>query len=534
MIKEIDPLASSEGNAAMSMQDEIIAFLSDPKTHSGGVQEVTRIDTHGAVIFLAGKFAFKIKRAVKLHYLDYSTLGKREKMCRRELDINRKTAPEIYIEVLPINRAIDDKLSLGGNGETIEWAIKMRRFSQNNLLSNIAISGGLTDHQITQMAEMISKYHQTSPPLAAGNRLNGVQKLEQIITSLKMSFTGAPMELICKFAETYHSNLLATLAQHRDLVLERERSGYVRRCHGDMHLQNIVFLKGQPRLFDAIEFDDDIATIDILYDLAFLLMDLWFHGFKDQTNLLFNEYLRCLDDEQNLKALAIMPMYISMRAAIRAMVGIDRMSQICGNQRDDNYAKIADYLTLAENALKTNQPSLILIGGLSGTGKSTMGRAISSSVPPLPGAVHLRSDVERKTMFDVAPQIRLPEKCYSEHYSDEVYKILRRKASNILDAGHSVIVDAVFLSKSHRAMFEELAEGRSIDLKPIWLKAPQDALLTRVEARRNDASDAGGAVVKSQLGANSEPKTWIDIDAGSEPKTVIDRICKALNIHAVK
>jgi len=533
MIKEIDPVASSGVSAAMPMQDEIIAFLSDPKTHSGEEQEVTCINTHGAVIFLAGEFAYKIKRAVKLNYLDYSSLDKREKMCRLEFLINRRTAPEIYIEVLPINRTINNGLSLGGRGVTVEWAIKMHRFSQENLLSNIAMSGGLTDNLITQLAEMIAKYHHASAPAPGGNCLNGVQKLQQIVTSLNSSFNGAPKEFIREFAETYHSNLSAAMEQNRSVVLERERLGFSRRCHGDMHLQNIVFLSGQPKLFDAIEFDDDIATIDILYDLAFLLMDLWFHGLHDQANLLFNEYLRCLDDEQNLRGLAIMPMYISMRAAIRAMVGIDRMAQIDEKERNDNYATIRDYLTLAKSALKTNHPSLILIGGRSGTGKSTMGRAISSSIPPLPGAVHLRSDVERKTMFDVGPQIRLPEECYTEHYSDEVYKILLRKASNILDSGHSVIVDAVFLSQSHRVMFEELAEGRAIDLKPIWLDAHHDALQARVEARQNDASDAGRTVVKKQFDVKSEPKNWINIDAGSEPKIVKDRICEALNINTV-
>jgi len=518
----------------ISMQDEIFAFMGDPLAYQAGVDEVTRIDTHGAVIFLAGDYAYKIKRAVKLSYLDYSTLEKRREMCEREFQINRVTAPEIYFAVLPITRTPGRKLMLGGTGRPIEWAVKMKRFRQKDLLSNIVLSNelsnGLTDELISRLAEMIAKYHQSSPPVRNGQQLSAVQKLKQIVGSLEISFQTPQAKLGGNFAALYHSKLESVINQHSDLLIARSRSGYVRRCHGDMHLENIVFMDAQPTLFDAIEFDDEIAEIDILYDLAFLLMDLWFHGLHNHANRLLNDYLRSYDDEQNLNGLALVPLFISLRAAVRAMVGIDLLPHIMGKTKELKFAEIHDYLQLANRALQQHKPSLILIGGLSGTGKSTIGRAISSIVPPIPGAVHLRSDVERKAMFGKPPHVHLPEECYTESYSDEVYKILQRKAAQVLDSGHPVIVDAVFLSQMHRTMFESLADGRAIDLKTIWLHAPDEELLTRVDARRNDASDAGSAVVKSQLNAKSAPQHWIRIDAGSEVSVVTNRVGSALNL----
>ena len=509
------------------MQDEVFDFLGDAANYPGGVRKVERIDTHGAVVFLAGAYAYKMKRAVKLGYLDYSTLEKRREMCLRELEINRLTAPEIYLDVLPVTRTTEGELALDRTGTPVEWLVRMRRFDQNALLMQIAGSGKLGPERVNILAGRIAAYHQGAE---RHKEANGFHKIERIARSLASSFSGAHQLPESARAQDFISGFGAELASQRSHLSARGRQGYIRRCHGDMHLGNIVLLDEVPTLFDAIEFDDDIAIIDILYDVAFLLMDLWQLGLRDQANQLFNEYLRCLNDDGNWHGLVLLPLYLSCRAAIRAMTGIDRLDHVAGDGRAECEAGIVKYLGAAGAFLQRPEPVLILIGGISGTGKSTLGRALSPWILPAPGAVHLRSDVERKALFGHPPEVRLELECYAEHYSDQVYDRLAKKAADILAAGHSVVVDAVFLGDKHRRQFLALAEGGRVGLKPVWLGASEETLYARVAARKNDASDADVAVVEAQTRVKTAPTDWIELDAGGTPEMVFDNACRALGI----
>ncbi len=512
------------------MQEEIFRFLNEPAAYPGDVGAVERLDTHGAVIFLAGDFAYKVKRSVKLGYLDYSTLPKRHDMCQREVEINRLTAPDIYIDVVPVVRTADGQLALGGQGENgspVEWLVRMRRFDQDALFSHIAKTGGLSNERVHLLADRIAEFHREA---AAEETSQGYRKMARIIDSLGHSFAGAPEVLTGEAAQAYVSNLHRAAEEKKPLLVDRGQKRYIRRCHGDMHLQNIVLINEIPTLFDAIEFDDDIATIDILYDLAFLLMDLRFHGLEAQACHLLNEYLRSLGDEENLSGLGLLPLFFSCRAAIRAMVGIDRLPYADPESAAGNVSEIREYFAVAQEFLKPPDPVLLLVGGISGTGKSTLARALSPQILPAPGAVHLRSDVERKTLFGVAPEVKLGPECYAEKYSTEVYNRLFDKAARILDAGHSVIVDAVFLSPEHRRQFSRLTKNRPIDCKTLWLQARKDKLLERVAARQFDASDADTEVVESQLMVKTEPDDWTTVDAGGDPDAVLKRACNALGL----
>jgi predicted kinase len=302
----------------------------------------------------------------------------------------------------------------------------------------------------------------------------------------------------------------AALQRVRPLLAARERDGRVARCHGDLHLGNIALIDGAPVLFDAIEFDPRIATGDVLYDLAFLLMDLIERGLKAAANIVLNRYLMETRRADDLDALAALPLLLSLRAAIRAKVAA---------KRADGERSARDYFALAQSLLAPPAPMLIAIGGLSGTGKSLLARALSPDVTPLPGAVWLRSDVERKTLFGVAESERLPPAAYAREVTAKVYDALYRKAARVLAAGHSVVVDAVFADPSERGTIAQAAGGAAFH--GLFLTAPLATRVARVGARQADASDADAAVAREQERYDLGRLNWRPIDAaGSSAQTL--------------
>jgi predicted kinase len=290
----------------------------------------------------------------------------------------------------------------------------------------------------------------------------------------------------------------------------------VRRCHGDLHLANVVMWQGRPMLYDAIEFDDSMGTIDTLYDLAFLLMDLDCCGQRRAANVVLNRYLWRSGDTRDLEGLAALPLFMGLRAAIRAMVTIDRMRQenAEAGRRDLDRARM--YLSGALSYVMRPAARLIAIGGRSGTGKTTLAAALAPMVGNPPGAVHLRSDLERKSAAGVGEFERLPAHSYTRENSARIYALLEQKARVILAAGCPVVVDAVYASEQERRDIEAVAEAQGLAFDGIWLTAERDTLVERVEARRNDASDATPDVVdaQSQYDVGEMSAAWRVIDAG--------------------
>ncbi len=312
---------------------------------------------------------------------------------------------------------------------------------------------------------------------------------------------------------------------------ERARCGYVRRCHGDLHLGNIVLWGGRPLLFDAIEFDEAIATVDTLYDLAFLLMDLDRHRQRSAANVVLNRYLWRDGVDLTLRGLQALPLFLGCRAGIRAMVTADRAAQ----EQDDAAAQ-ADretargYLRAALEYLQPAPPRLVAVGGLSGTGKTTLAAALAPELGSAPGAVHVRSDLERKALFGVEETVRLPAQSYTAEASAEVYAIVLRKARLALAAGQSVVVDAVYAAPEERSAVEDLAAELGVLFQGLWLTAPADTLAARVDARRGDASDATSQVLRQQLtwqlGVLSP--AWTMLDAGGSAQEAHRRAASAL------
>jgi hypothetical protein len=294
----------------------------------------------------------------------------------------------------------------------------------------------------------------------------------------------------------------------------------VRHCHGDLHLRNIVEIDGAPVLFDAIEFDDALATVDVLYDLAFLLMDLGARGLRAHANLLLNAYLETGGDTGNLIGLAALPLFLSTRAMIRAKVELLR-GKLNPDAREDARQRVANYVLLARDYLERERPRLIAIGGLSGSGKSSVARALAPHIGAFPGAVHVRSDVERKRLFGVAPEQRLARQTYAAEVSDIVYTACRKRALMTLEGGHSVIVDAVHARKDERDAIAEIAARAGVTFTGIWLDAPAETMRGRIARRTGDVSDATPEVLDEQLSFDLGPQNFTVIDAGRPVEEVV-------------
>lgn len=491
--------------ASTDDQRDVIAFLSNPGTFDPAPENVTRIDTHGARVFIGAQDVFKIKRAIRYPYMDFSTVAKRYAACAREVEINAPNAPVIYRGLVAITREADGLLALGGSGPTIEWAVHMARFREEDVLENRVPREPLTRDEAKALADAVFASHVRAhviqrPPLKAS--IGAIAS--DVLAALPSLFKEDDQALISALA----SRLAVRIGDLLPLLERRANEGHVRRCHGDLHLANIVLLDGQPTLFDAIEFDETLAIVDTLYDLAFLLMDLDRRGQQSTANAVLNHYLWRSQQSSDLQALAAMPVFLALRAAIRAMVGAQKVELGGGD-----LTMPRGYLRLAQSYLRDSEPQLVLIGGLSGSGKSTLAAALAPSIGRAPGALHLRSDLERKALFHADELEKLSEDAYTEEATGRVYSVMLSKAETALRAGHSVIADAVHAQPSERAAMASLAERTGSQLHAFWLDAPPKVLIARVAARKNDASDATPQVVERQMAYDLGQLEWTRLDA---------------------
>lgn len=508
-------------------QDAVMDFLADPGSYDPRPEGVERIDTHGAVVFLAGAYAFKMKRAVKLPYLDFSTLEKRRCVCEHEIERNRVTAPSLYRDVVPVTRSDEGRLSLNGAGQPVEWLVRMRRFDQAQLFDRLAVKQELDPALMGHLATLIAAYHSGARQFESDNGLAIVQSVaDQVVATCSRPNLGLKPSEVAAFSE----GLSQALAAGQKQLDERAGKGFVRLCHGDLHLKNIVLHEAHPMLFDAIEFDDTIATIDVLYDLAFLVMDLWSRGLKKHANIVLNRYLVASNDSENVSGLALLPLFLALRAGVRAMVASDLLAQVDREKAQDVRVEIRQYFNLAVSFLRPERIRLVVVGGRSGTGKSTLSASLASALGRAPGALHVRSDVERKCLLGVSETERLEQQGYTKAITDQVYDRILKKAESALWAGHSVILDAVYLRPDERKDVEFLAHRTGAAFTGIWLEASKQRTKKRVEARVNDASDADAYVVEMQSEIDAGPISWHRVQADDEPDAVCERARKIIAI----
>ncbi|MBL6454761.1 AAA family ATPase [Belnapia sp. T6] len=450
------------------------------------------IETHISAVFVGPEDAYKLKQAVALGFLDFTRLEERERLLRREWALNRPFARDIYREILPITRGPDGSLALGGTEEAVEWVLRMAPVPPGDFLEAVA-EGGLDPARLDAVADAVVAMHAALPPAAAPDFAPVLEGNRRAALA-----AGLPAGRVEAWAQAAR----AALARLAPLLAARAASGRVRRCHGDLHLGNLCLWQGQVTPFDALEFDEALATIDTGYDLAFLLMDLEHRLGRAAANRVLNRYVARSGDAGLVGAL---PLWLSLRAIIRAHATASRG------------ADGLPYLARAEAMLAPTPPRLVAVGGLQGTGKSRFARALAPELGAAPGALVLRSDEIRKRQAGLPPEQRLPPEAYTPEASAAVFAELAATAEAVLRAGHAVVADAVFLRLEERAAIEAAARAAGVPFTGFWLTAPRAVLEARIAARTGDASDADAAVLAAAAARDPGVVTWQPLDAAGDP-----------------
>jgi aminoglycoside phosphotransferase family enzyme/predicted kinase len=454
------------------------------------------IETHISLVFRGADTVWKLKKAVKLPFLDFTTPQARRYFAERELALNAPSAPGLYRDVVAVCRDAGGALMLGGAGVPVDHVLRMARVPAEHFLDATARAGRLDDATLIATGDAVAAYHRDLEPLSDVDPVATMAGIAAGNVDSALS-AGLPQAPVAEWRDAMAAALAAIAPWQR----ARAEAGFVRRAHGDLHLGNLCLWQGKPVLFDALEFDEALARIDLGYDLAFLLMDLDRRVGRAAANLVLNRYVARTGDADLVRGL---PAFLSMRAMVRAHVAAR------SGKPDDAGA----YLDAALAYVRPAPPLVVGIGGLQGTGKSTLARALAPGLGAAPGALVLRSDETRKRLCGFAPEERLPPEAYERDVSATVFAVLFEDAGNAASGGHAVIADATFLDPAHRRALAQAAHDAGVRFVGLWLHAPLPLLEGRVAARQGDASDATVTVLRSAHKAHPHPPAdWIAIDA---------------------
>ena len=507
-------------------QSAQVALLSDPAVFGDATQVVGRVTTHASELFIGQERVFKLKRAVEYPFMDYSDREKRLKYCEAEVALNRRTAPHLYLGVKPITRGADGQLHLDQPGDVVDWVIEMARFDEATLFDHLAEEGKLDRHLMEHLADKIATFHAATEARQDGGGRTGIALT--IESNAKAFAENAPGFLdMNRVAELTEHSLEAT-NDIVELLEGRRMHGCVRHCHGDMHLRNIFLEDGEPVLFDCIEFNETFSTIDVLYDLAFLLMDLDYRGLRTLANVTMNRYM---DITGSAWGLAALPLFLSVRAGVRSFVACAAAKSV-----DDEAFKKAQaaqaqvYLDMGLNYLAAPAPCLIAVGGLSGSGKSRLGRDLAQHIGAAPGARVVRSDVLRKRIAGKHPLDKLGPEGYTAEMTAQTYQAVYDEARAVLATGHSVIADCVFSKPHERAAIQAVAQEMDVPFDGFWLSASPEIMQARVTTRKKNASDADAEVVRMQLDYDLGDIAWHKIDSSGSREETDAQALKILDI----
>ena len=496
--------------------------------------DVQCIETHISWVVLAGDYAYKFKKPLDLGFLDYSTLALRKQACDDELRLNRRTAPEIYLDVVAL-RGSAAAPRIEGEGAVLDYAVRMRRFGQGQVFDALLASDALTPALIDTVGVHVAAFHATAAVAPAEGEFGtpqavhapALQNIAQIRDYIADPAVHGRLAGLEQWAEAASRRLHDTFAS-------RLAGGWVRECHGDLHLGNIVAMDGQARLFDAIEFNPRLRWTDVIADAAFLVMDLLAHGREDLAGRFLDVWLQETGDYQGL---AVLRYYLVYRAMVRAKIAAIRLGQ-AGSQAADRDGFMR-YLALAERLAVPPQPRLLVGCGVSGSGKSVSSQALVEGA----GFIRMRSDVERKRLFGLAPSeasgSSVAGGIYTADASVRTYSRLLMLAADVLEAGYPVFVDATFCRREQRKSFTQLAAGLGIPCLIVWFDAPPELLRRRVVARLQagtDASEAGLGVLDAQLAAFEPPDAVaegvpvlkLDTSLSEAPRALCERVVKWL------
>lgn len=462
---------------------------------------VRLFETHISWVLIAGKHAYKIKKAVRFDFLDFSTLAARRRYCEEELRLNRRLAPELYLDVQPVTGSADTP-QLSGPGAAIEYVLRMRAFDQDALWSERVAAGAIRPEEIDQLADRLAGFHQEAPVALAGMPWGTAAQLlacaDDILATLAQLLpdagAGPQAAALLDWHRSRHAQLGPAFARRR-------QDGYVREGHGDLHCGNIITLHGQATAFDCIEFSESLRWIDVLNDLAFAVMDLGVLGRPDLAARLLNRYLESGGDYAGLEVLRY---YLVLRALVRCKVHLLRLQELAEDapQRTDCQRRIQSYLAYAGACMRPGRAALMITHGFSGSGKST----VAAQVVEMCGALRIRSDVERKRMQGMAPLSRAgaapASALYAAAASEATYARLAGLARDIIAAGWPVVVDAAFLDSAERRRFAMLAQELGVPFLILDARAGAALMRERLAMRAsqgNDPSDAGATVLAQQL-----------------------------------
>jgi uncharacterized protein len=486
--------------------ERLIDALARPECYPHPVERVEVLQTHISYVLLAGEYAYKIKKPVNLGFLDFSTLEARRRFCDEELRLNRRTAPALYLATVPITGSASSPV-LDGDGLAIEYAVKMRRFAQDALLDRVAKRGELTAPLADAIARKLASFHASVAVAGPGTQFGAP---DHVMAPARANFDhierlvgDSPdvpqLERLRSWTEREGKRLAAWFA-------ERKRAGFVRECHGDLHLGNIALIGGEPTPFDCIEFNADLRWIDVMNEVAFLVMDLADHRLPGLAIRFLNAYLEATGDYTGL---AVLRFYLVYRAMVRAKVACIRAHQsgLAGSAKTAADLEYRGYLRLAEDLTRAGKTALVLTHGLSASGKTTVAGVLAERI----GALRLRSDVERKRLFGLDAAARtasaLGDGIYAPDATRQTYGRLADLARGVLAAGWPVIIDATFLRDAERAAFRSLGRELAVPVAFVSCTAPDAELRARIVAREQagtDASEAGLAVLARQRDA-AEP-----------------------------
>ena len=475
-----------------------IDVLLTAKAYDHPVGELALIETHISWVILTGDYAYKVKKPVNFGFLDFSELQQRKRFCEEELRLNRRLAPDIYLSVVSINAA-PDGYRINGSGEVVEYAVRMRQFAQDAQLDRMLEQGTLDASQLDAFAERIARFHSTiaiaGPEVPFGDPAAVWQPVEENFRQIREH---APADIDSGLLDQLQAWSKQTFQSITAAISKRKQAGFVRECHGDLHLRNMAWIDGQAVAFDCIEFNPDLRWIDVISEIAFLVMDLHDRAQQRLANRFLNAYLAHTGDYAGI---ALLRFYLVYRALVRAKVDALRLSQpnVLAAEREDELQAFYGYLQLANRFTQTHVPRILLTHGLSASGKST----VTQQLLECTGAIRLRSDVERKRLVGMratAPgAAAIDMGLYAQDMSQRTYTRLLELATGIIDAGFPVIVDAAFLRREQREPFYRLAVEKKLPCFVLEIVARPQTLRARIVARTGDASDADLAVLEHQL-----------------------------------
>jgi aminoglycoside phosphotransferase family enzyme len=481
----------------MSRLERLIAGMQRDAAYPHPAAPVEHIETHISHVFLAGDYAYKLKKPLNLGFLDFSTLERRRFCCHEELRLNGRLAPQVYLDVVRIT-GDPDRPQVGGRGRVLEYAVKMARFDQTALLTRLPVTLALAD----RIAERVAGFHASIPPAAPDGPFGSPRA---VLSPMRENFeqirSRCPGVELLPGLESLERWTLARLDVLRPVLERRKRDGRIRECHGDMHRGNIALVAGELVIFDGIEFNPGLRWIDTMSELAFLVMDLEAADEVPQARRLLNRYLEISGDYGGLSVLDLYKVY---RAMVRAKVTAIRLGQadLEPEEAARDRAELEHYVSLAAGYTRRRRVRLVLTHGVAGTGKSRLAARLRERLP----LIHIRSDLERKRLFGIPAGARsgsgVDSGIYTPAAGERTYTRLLELTRDILGAGYSPLVDATFLKASQRRPFLELAAEKGVPCLILGLTAPPGVLRERVRARAAagvDPSEAGLDVLEAQL-----------------------------------